>query len=183
MSRCVCKECKEIKTICEETFDSIPRELVWLVHRFARASPFQECIPHEFVSYPFVSLELYHSIPHNSELISQQVLPFLYSKRPTFSMRYSESWRNESHNLDFTITFDTDNIEWIGTIEIPESLLEPFHAWSLNVSCKPTMIFGSVGFSKYVFPFFGVNVGSNCYHAIKRVLKEYEYEINKKFIK
>jgi hypothetical protein len=176
---CECKECVVTRNQCIEIFDTMPRELVWLIYRFARANPVKEVVPREFISYPRISMELYHTIPHHPELFSEYILKFLYPKnKPIFSTQFSESWT--VLHATFKLLFDTINFEWIGTIEVSNRIIETRELMSYNIITKPSMVYGGNVFDTFVYPFFGANLESNCYYAMKRVLKEYEYEINKK---
>lgn len=181
MSTCLCKECCKFKQECDRVLNDTTRELVWLISRFARASPLKERIPREFDSYASISYVLYHSFHYQPELYSDLVLKFLYnmSQKPKFSTRFTESWKIKTvknHEVVFTIQFDVDCLEWIGTIDVPERM--PFEYSIFQMDYKPLFAWGSKTFGNVLYLFFSSYMESNCYYVIKRILKEYENKIN-----
>jgi hypothetical protein len=173
---CQCTECLDVKRACNQVFDTLPRELVWLINRFARANPFKEDIPSEFISYPFVRTNLFHALPRNPEFISEQVLKFLYPAiNPTFSSVYYELW-SINNNITFSVAYDIDNFEWMGTIKTSDMTLTLETLCNFNVSAKPDFVLGGKNL-EFIYPFFGVSLGANCYHVMKHTLKKYEHEI------
>jgi len=176
---CYCRDCTKIKDVCSETFDTIPHELVWLIVRFTCATPIQ--IPREFISYPFAEIVLYNFFPKNPEQLCEHVLKFLYPAiRPVYPT-FKESWT--SNKVIYNIMFDGNHMEWCGVLEIPTSMLNMAQIFQLDLIHKPAFVsLCNIQHESNSYPFFGVDLGSNCYHETKHILKKYQNEINKQCI-